>query len=156
MSTRTQSRRCDTVSRPCPRNSLEVRQTLPWLATTWEVRTVTYPLRPEISPDSLRTSQSGQHSPGIRNRRCSDRSCKGRRSRHRLQRHHGLPDRIHGAPADIHDRVRRPVNQRHPEPRRLGQTLPPIRHLAQCQFPRRERQHLLIACGFPLRLVPNQ
>lgn len=106
--------------------------------------------------DNLRFSKPRKHRPCIRNRRSSDGGGERGRPRHRLQRHHGIADRVHGARADIHDRIRGSIDERDPEPRSVRQTVPPIRHLAQRQFPSRERQRLRIAGRVQVRAVQDQ
>ena len=72
------------------------------------------PVKNRNPSDNLRFSKPRKHRPCIRNRRSSDGGIERGYPRHRLQRHHRIADRVHGARADIHDRIRRSINKRDP------------------------------------------
>ena len=57
---------------------------------------------------------------------------------------------------NIPDRLRRPFHQRHANPRRVRQAIPPGEHMVKCQLPRREFDDLLFANKVQIRSLPHQ
>lgn len=128
--------------------------------STWEVSRKRFPfllLYPVLfrnptyqnSQTPLIYSEPRLHDPDIRNRGGGDGGGERGHPRHRLQRHHRLPDRIlHRPRTQLRPRLRGPLDPPHANAHRVRKTIPPLQRLAQRQLPSREQHQLLLGRCF--------